>query len=252
MNELLLSPYIIAMVFFFVALVYSSVGLGGGSSYTALMALLGFSTLAIPMVSLILNLLVTTVGSYNFIRKKHARLRLILPFVVTSIPMAYFGGSLQLGADMFYLLLMFSLVLVAVRIYFLPETSMRLNISPARKLLLSLFIGAALGFIAGTVGIGGGIYLVPLILILGLGNAREAAASGAIFIWINSLFGLASRLQYNSIDLLAYVPLLVAVVIGGAMGSWLGANRYQPRTMEKILGVIIIVAIVALGRKLLA
>jgi hypothetical protein len=134
----------------------------------------------------------------------------------------------------------------------MPQASMRLNISPAQKYLLTLLIGAALGFIAGTVGIGGGIYLVPLILILGLGNAREAAASGAIFIWINSLFGLASRLQYNSIDLQPFILLLVAVVIGGTMGSWLGANRYQPRTMEKILGVIIILAVVALARKLLA
>jgi uncharacterized protein len=252
MNELLISPYIIALVFFIVAFVYSSVGLGGGSSYTALMAMIGFSTLAIPMVSLILNLMVTTVGSYNFIRRRHARLRLILPFAVTSIPMAYFGGTLQLPAEIFYLLLLLSLVLVAVRIYFMPEASMRLNISPAQKYLLSLLIGAALGFIAGTVGIGGGIYLVPLILILGLGNAREAAASGAIFIWINSLFGLASRLQYNAMDLQPFIPLLVAVVIGGTMGSWLGANRYQPRTMEKILGVIIILAIVALARNLLA
>src|SRR5210317_962915 len=100
--ELISSPYFIAVLFFIVAFAYSSVGLGGGSSYTALMAILGFNTLAIPMVSLTLNLMVTTIGAFNFIRYKHARLNLILPFLVTSIPMAYLGGALQVPKELFY------------------------------------------------------------------------------------------------------------------------------------------------------
>ncbi len=250
MTELLLSPYTIAFLFFLIAFIYSSVGLGGGSAYTALMALLGFSTLAIPMVSLTLNLMVTTLGSLNFIRKGHARLNLILPFLVTSIPMAYLGGAIHLPKDFFYLILMISLCIVAARIYFWPTTSMKLNMSRKGKLAVSLLAGAILGFVAGTVGIGGGIYLVPLILVLGLGTTKEAAASGAIFIWVNSLFGLISRLQYNAIDFSDYIPLILAVAAGGLLGSHLGSSHYPPRTMEKILGVIIILAIIALTRKL--
>jgi hypothetical protein len=100
-------------------------------------------------------------------------------------------------------------------------------------------------------GIGGGIYLVPLIILLGLGTAKEAAACGVIFIWVNSLSGLVSRLQHNAIDLSAYIPMIIAVLIGGALGSYTGAVKYPPRVMEKVLGIIILVAIGFLLRKLI-
>lgn len=250
-TEIFLSPSFITTLFFLVAFVYSSVGLGGGSSFTALMAIMGFSTLAIPMLSLSLNLLVTSIGSLNFIRHKHARIRLILPFLISSIPMAYLGGALQLAPEVFYWALLVSLCLVAARIYLWQETSVKLELTDKAKLAISLLAGAILGFVAGVAGIGGGIYLVPLIIILGLGSPKEAAACGVIFIWINSLFGLLSRLQYNSIDLIQYLPMLGAVLLGGLLGSWLGAAHYSVRFMERILGVIILLAILALGRKLL-
>lgn len=251
MIELISLPYFVAGLFFVVAFVYSSVGMGGGSSYTALMAILGFSTLAIPMISLSLNLMVSTVGAYNFIRYKHARLKLILPFMVTSIPMAYVGGALHLPKELFYWLLLVSLVFVALRIYFWSNSSLNLNLSARGKLVVALISGAVLGLIAGIVGIGGGIYLVPLILILGLGTAKEAAACGVIFVWMNSLSGLVSRLQYNTIDFSDYIPLIVAVFIGGALGSYTGAVKYPAKLMEKVLGVIILIAIAFLARKVI-
>ena len=140
---------------------------------------------------------------------------------------------------------------VAVRLYFWKNTSLRLNLGARQRLAVSLVAGAVLGLVAGAIGIGGGIYLVPLIIILGLGTTKEAAACGAIFIWLNSLSGLAARLQYNAIDLQQYVPLIFAVFLGGALGSWRGAGRYSAQTMERVLGVVIIVAIVILIRKLL-
>lgn len=251
MMELISSPYFIAFLFFLVAFAYSSVGLGGGSSYTALMAIMGFSVLTIPMVSLSLNFLVTLIGSFNFIRYKHARLKLILPFIVSSIPMAYLGGALQLPKELFYWLLLISLVFVALRIYFLSNVSLTLDLSARGKLVIAFISGAILGLIAGIVGIGGGIYLVPLIIILGLGSAKEAAAAGVIFIWVNSLAGLISRFQHNAIDLTEYIPLIIAVIIGGSLGSFVGAARYPPKVMEKVLGIIIIVAIGFLTRKLI-
>ena len=249
--ELVYSPVFIAGLFFIVAFVYSSVGLGGGSSYTALMAILGFNALAIPMISLSLNLLVTSIGSFNFIRNRHARWRLIAPFLITSIPMAYLGGSLQLPKTVFYWLLFISLLFVVARIYLWRETSLQLNLSARSKLAVSLVAGSVLGLIAGIVGIGGGIYLVPLIIILGLGKGQQAAACGAIFVWLNSAAGLISRLQYNAIDLGGYIPLIIAVILGGWLGSYLGSTRFSARKMEKILGLIILVALAFLGRKLL-
>ena len=251
MTELFSSIYIIAALFFLVALFYSSVGLGGGSLYTALMAIIGFSATVIPMVSLILNLFVTSVGSYNFIRNKHARLALVAPFLIASMPMAYLGGALQLPKAIFYWVLLLSLILVAARIYFWRNMAFQLQLGSTGKLLVSMLAGTILGLVAGIVGIGGGIYLVPLIIILGLGTEKQAAACGAIFIWLNSLAGLVSRLQYNAIDLTPYIPLIIAVILGGALGSWLGAVRLSRNAMEQILGVIVIVAIVFLARTLL-
>ncbi len=213
------------------------------------MAVFGMNTLEIPMISLTLNLFATSVGSYNFVRNKHAKLKLILPFLISSIPMAYVGGALKLPKEIFYWILLISLVLVAARIYIWENTTVRFNIGQIGKLIISLIIGSVLGLIAGIVGIGGGIYLLPVIIILGLGTEKEAAACGAIVVWLNSLSGLIARLQYNLIDLTNYIPLISAVLIGSALGSFLGSFKYSPKTMQKILGVVIVIAIFLLTKK---
>lgn len=249
-GELIASPIFIAIIFFIIAFVYSSVGLGGGSSYTAMMAIMGFSVLAIPMISLSLNVIVTTIGSINFIRNRHAQWRLIFPFLITSMPMAYLGGSLHVSKEFFYWILLVSLCVVAARIYFWREMKFELNLSSRGKLIVSLIAGTLLGLIAGIAGIGGGIYLVPLIIIFGLGSEKQAAACGAIFIWLNSTLGLLSRLQYNPMEIGIFIYLVVAVVAGALLGSYLGAFKLSAKTMDKILGVIILIAIFALVRKL--
>jgi uncharacterized membrane protein YfcA len=248
--EILTSPYFLACLFFIVAFAYSSVGLAGGSSYSALLAIFGFSALAIPMITLTLNLFVSTVGSFNFIRYKHARFKLITPFLFTSIPMAYLGGSIKLSKEIFYWILLFTLIFIALRIYLWGNVSIRLNLNKVNRLFISLTGGALLGLLAGVVGIGGGVYLIPLIIILGMGSEKEAAACGVIFIWLNSLSGIIARSQYNAIDLREYIPLIVAVIIGGTAGSFLGSTKLQPKTMQKILGVIVLVAVVFLVKKL--
>jgi len=250
MDIIFSSPYFIALLFFVIAFAYSSVGLGGGSSYTALMAILGFNTLTIPMLSLSLNLVVTTIGSVNFIRNKHANIKLILPFLLSSMPMAYLGGSLQLAKEMFFIVLWLSLIFVAARIYFWKDTGFSLNLNAQQKISISVMAGAVLGLVAGIVGIGGGIYLVPLILILGLGSAKEAAACGAIFVWLNSMMGIVSRFQHNPVSFNEYIPLIVAALLGGFAGSFMGSTRFDAKLMEKILGGIILIAITLLTRKL--
>lgn len=226
-------------------------GLGGGSSYTALMAVFGVSTLAIPMISLSLNLFVTSAGSFNFIRNGHARIKLILPFLISSIPMAYLGGSIEVPKEIFYLILLISLFFVAFRIYVWKNTNINLNLDRNGKIIVSLVAGSVLGLVAGIVGIGGGIYLVPLIIILGLGTTKEAAACGAIFIWLNSCAGLISRLHYNSFDVSNYVPLIAAVLLGGVSGSFMGSFKFSPKAVERTLGALIIVAIIFLARKII-
>lgn len=245
------SIYFLSLLFFIVALVYSSVGLGGGSSYTALMVVFGVNIVAVPLVSLTLNIFVSTVGSYNFLRNRHGKFSLIFPFLVVSMPAAYLGGALRLPKDYFYMVLLVSLIFVAIRIYVWDNTRLRLNLTPTGKLLISLISGGVLGLIAGIVGIGGGIYLVPLIIILNLGTPKEAAACGSVFIWLNSVSGLVSRLQYNSIDLTAYAPLIIAVVAGGFFGSFMGSFKLSPKALEKMLGSVILIAIFFLSKKIL-
>ena len=249
MTDLTISISLLAIIFAIVAFFYASVGLGGGSSYTALLAIFGAGAVTIPMVSLTLNVLVTTIGSIVFLSQRHARLRLIAPFLITSIPMAYVGGMLHLPKKLFYLVLLVSLAFAAMRIYF-PKKTKPLPLNDRGKFFLALGCGAVLGLIAGIAGIGGGVYLVPLILLLGLGTAKEAAASGAFFIWVNSVAGLAARLQYNSIDLHPYLPLIFAVLGGGLLGSYMGAVKFSPMRMQKMLGTILLVAICFMLRKM--
>ncbi len=249
MDDLMISPALLAAIFFLVAFLYSSVGLGGGSSYTALLAAAGAGMQVIPMVSLTLNIIVSSIGSLTFLRHDHARLRLIAPFLAASIPMAYVGGALRLPKEYFLWLLLISLLLSAARIYF-PNPVKQLPLGDRGKIFVSLVAGAVLGLVAGIVGIGGGIYLVPLVILLGLGSPKEAAACGAFFIWVNSVSGMVARLQYNPVDLLPYVPLIVAVLGGGLLGSYMGAARFSPMRMQKMLGTILLVAICFMLRKM--
>jgi uncharacterized membrane protein YfcA len=250
MDELIISPYFLAGIFFVVAFAYASVGLGGGSSYAALMAIFGVSHLAIPTIALTLNLVVTSAASINYIRHRHLRLGLILPFMVTSIPFSYLGGSLVLPEEIFYWLLLITLCVVLVRIYAFDTVALRVTPGRSGQIAIALFTGSLLGFIAGSVGIGGGVYLVPLIIILGLGTEKEAAACGAAFVLLNSVSGLIARLPRHGIDILEIMPLLVAVLVGGLAGSQAGSARFSSRMMDKILGVIILVAILFLVRRL--
>ncbi len=149
-------------------------------------------------------------------------------------------------------MLLLSLVFVAIRIYFWQSTTIKLNIDQKGKIIISLLAGSILGLVAGIVGIGGGIYLVPLIIILGLGTEKEAAACGAIFIWLNSFSGLLSRFQYNPIVLTSYIPLIIAVFAGGSLGSFMGSFKLSPKLIEKILGAVIIFAIVLLTKKVMS
>lgn len=249
MEELTIHLSLLALIFGAVAFFYASVGLGGGSSYTSLLAIFGASMTAIPTVSLSLNLLVTTVGSIVFLSKGHGRLRLILPFLLTSMPMAYLGGMLHLPKMLFYPVLLVSLIFAALRVY-RPGEIKALPLGERGKILLSLCCGALLGLVAGITGIGGGVYLVPLILLLGLGTAKEAAACGAFFIWVNSAAGLLPRLQDSTLDPLLIAPLAVAVLLGGMAGSFLGAGRFEAQTMQRILGSVLVIAIISLGRKI--
>lgn len=254
MTSLGISPelvWLLAGMFFIVAMLYSSVGLGGGSTYTAMLTIIGVNYFLIPTISLVLNLIVTFIGMVNYWRGGFVNLRLIAPFLLSSLPMAYLGGSIRLSRTVFLWLLMITLVIVVIRIYFGSDLSFRFKLTNRQKLLFSLALGGILGFIAGTVGIGGGIYLVPLMIMFSLATAKEAAAAGSAFIWLNSLTGIAARAQWTNLIPTDLVPLMVLVLLGGFVGSYMGSFKFKPVVIQKTLGVVIIIAIFFITRKII-
>ena len=250
MGDLIIPLYALASLFFVVALLYSSVGLGGASSYVPLLAIAGVYYEWIPSTSLMLNIAVTVIGTFNFWRQGHLRMQLISVFLLSSIPMSYLGGAIALEKDAFYLLLWLTLVFVAIRIYWKKELRLVIKLKPQTQLFVSLLLGAILGFVSGTVGIGGGIYLVPMIILFDLGTEKEAAASGAVFILLNSIAGLIARFQRGAVNLEFILPLLLAVLAGGFLGSRLGAIRFKPQTIQQILGLVVILALLLLSQKI--
>lgn len=246
-----MSEVLLPILFLIVAFIYSSVGLGGGSSYTALMTIVGVSYTLIPSTTLTLNLVVTFIGMINFWRNGHGRIDLVGPFLLTSIPMAYIAGSLDLPENIFQSILVGTLMLVAVRIYFFDGLTLSIQLSTLQKWITIIGLGGILGFIAGAVGIGGGIYLVPLIILFGLGTTKEAAAAGSLFIWANSLVGVIARYKAGTFDGDFIMPLIFAVLIGGFAGSYCGSSKFASRTIQKIMGVVIIIAILFLLKDLM-
>ncbi len=230
------------LVFFAIAFFYSMVGFGGGSSYLAVLVLAGLSYDQVPPVALLCNLVVTAGASWHFYRAGHLRWPTVLPFAVASIPLAYLGGRTTISETQFCLLLGLSLLVAAARLLLgrrPVEPVWQLNWSQAW--LLGIPIGAGLGFLAGLVGIGGGIFLSPLLLLLRWVNVKQAAAAASVFIVLNSAAGLLGHLQKGSgISLSLLLPLGLVVLLGGQLGSRIGAYRVPMPRLQQVVGVLIL------------
>jgi uncharacterized membrane protein YfcA len=231
---------VLALTFFFIALIYSSVGFGGGSSYLAILALTDIRYLLMPKVALICNLLVVTGGCYHFYKQKHFNKQLILPFVLSSVPMAFLGGMYPIKEKVFLILLTSSLLLAGLRLLFVTRFVDQEARPPS--LLTSSLVGSALGLLSGLVGLGGGIFLSPLMLNLRWGRPKEVAAAASAFIFLNSLAGLAGQLTKGmSEEIFSHWPLFIAVILGGQIGSRLGTHPIvSQRNMQRATAVLIL------------
>jgi uncharacterized membrane protein YfcA len=165
--------------------------------------------------------------------------------------MAYMAGSLDLNEFIFQTVLLITLILVVIRIYFFDTFTFSFQLSQAKKWIFIILLGSILGFIAGAIGIGGGIYLIPLIIIFGLGSEKEAAAAAATFICVNSLVGFIARFKSGTFNPDFILPLIGFVAVGGFLGSYYGSKKYDAKKIQKVMGGIIIVAIILLTRKML-
>lgn len=231
----------IALAFGVVAFVYSSAGLGGGSAYLAILALAGLSAKQLPLISLSCNLLVAGLAFYGYARNGYLRWKLVAPFVLTSVPFSFLGGQIHVGESLFRVLLAFSLWMAAgFFLYKRDPFVVTRSLSHSEIWKWALPCGAALGLLSGMVGIGGGIFLIPLLLILGLATTKEAAAAGSFFILVNSFSGLAGRILSQPLPLETIWPLWLAVLIGGALGGSMGAGRFSPIAVQRVFAGIVV------------
>ena len=235
---------------FLVAVLYSSVGHGGASGYLAILVLAGFARPEITPLVLVLNILVASIGFASYQRAGHFAPALLVPFVVTSIPAAFLGGLLTIDDRAYRLILGSALAAAAVRFLLVPSIVTPSQPIPTGRLWgIGLPVGGILGLLAGMVGIGGGIFLSPLLLFMGWADAKRTASVSAAFIVLNSSTGLAAQLlRGGSLDRDLAAPFLAAVAVGGAIGSFLGATRFSLLALQRFLGVVLATA----GLKLLA
>jgi uncharacterized protein len=232
---------ILIISFFAIALIYASVGFGGGSSYLALLAIMNLPMETIRPAALLCNIIVVTGGTYIFWKEGLLDFRKCWPFVVASIPLAFLGGYFDPTESMF-VVLGFSLILAGILLWVQPE-----NLSQVRSsnTPLNVCLGGGIGFLSGYVGIGGGIFLSPLLHLIHWDNAKKISALASFFILVNSLSGLAGQvLRSAELDWSFILPLLLSVLVGGQIGSRLGAKRFNPLFIKRITSVLIVLAAV--------
>jgi uncharacterized membrane protein YfcA len=238
---------ILSLSFFFIALIYASVGFGGGSSYLALLAQPMFLLLpeVIRPVALLCNIIVVVGGTIIFYREKKIDWKAMWPFLFASVPFAYLGGFWKLEHHTFFIILGITLLIAAILLWIQPEKI----VAPEKRLNstgVNIALGGSIGFLSGLVSIGGGIFLSPVLHFLRWSDAREISALASLFILVNSISGLAGQFHrgFPAIDVMFLVPLLLAVFIGGQIGSRIGATKFNPLYIKRITAVLILLAAV--------
>lgn len=225
------------------AVLYTSVGHGGATLYLAILTLAGYAVEALVPTVLAVNIVAAAIAFVVFRRAGHLRVRLLLPFVVTSVPMAFVGGFVDLGGPAGQILLGTALLLAAFRFLLVPKApAQRIPMEGWPYLVGAPLLGAALGFLAGATGIGGGIFLSPVLVLLGWGDVREAGNVAAAFIVLNSAAGLSARVLSTPVDLGFLVPVVLVVAVGALVGSFVGARRLRAVVLRLLLGVVLFAA----------
>lgn len=241
----------LALLFFVVAAIYSTAGFGGGSAYIALMTLFGVPYERIPVVALTCNLIVVSAGVYHFARAGHLDWRALWPWVAGSVPAALVGGRMPITQPVFLWLLGGSLLAAGAALAWpVREPAGVRSANPAA----AFAIGGGLGLLSGMVGIGGGIFLSPLVSWLRWATPKQAAAMAAAFIWLNSAAGLVGQLWKRSLPALdgEWALLAAAVLAGGQLGSRLGAGRIPQARVRQVTGLVVIAAGVTCCARLVA
>jgi uncharacterized membrane protein YfcA len=234
-------PLWVPLAFFLAAIVYAAAGFGGGSAYLAVLSVSGLPYQSMPQTALLCNVAVSIGGVWHFHRGGHLAFKRVLPFFVLSTPLAFAGGRIQIDRELFSVLLGVSLFAAGIHMLIpRPEAAVRV-MSASRQWVIGLPVGGALGFLSGLVGIGGGVFLAPVLLIFGWTTPKQTAATASLFIFVNSVAGLTGQVVKGAYIGWMSLALVVAAVLGGQIGSRTGAYRMSSANIRRLLAAVIMV-----------
>jgi uncharacterized membrane protein YfcA len=245
--------FILSFLFFLTAILYSSVGFGGGSTYLALLLIWDVPYQVFPIIALCCNIVVVSGNCFNYIKAGNINIKLLTPFLISSIPFAFIGGSLQLNKSFFEILLFIVLtsaglsLLLKFRSF---DESKEVNNNIPK--IISVLIGGFIGFVSGVVGIGGGIFLSPVLLLIKAGKAKHIATTASLFILINSISGLVGQSTKGFIfdEIYNYWLLFLLVLIGGQLGNFLNIKILPARVMILLTAGLVMFVSVRMGFRL--
>ena len=245
---------ILPILFFVTALLYSSVGFGGGSTYLALLLIWEIPYYILPVIALGCNIIVVFGNSINYIKAGNLNLKLLTPYLIGSVPMAFIGGTLEIEKNIFEVLLFFVLLVSGLLLLFnFKSYDDNENKYKEVKYIYSLFIGSIIGILSGIVGIGGGIFLSPILFLLRAGLPKHIVTTSSIFILINSFAGIIGQLTKSYVlnDIIEYWYLLFFVLIGGQIGNYLNLKILPTRFLALITSCLVIFVAVRMGIKVI-
>ena len=246
---------ILSIFFFITAILYSSVGFGGGSTYLVLMLIWDIPYYIFPVIALFCNIIVVSGNSINYVRSGNLNYNLLIPYLIGSVPFAFFGASISITKDLFEILLF--VVLIIAGLFLLIESKSfdknEIKINQIPK-ISSIIIGSIIGFISGVVGIGGGIFLSPILFLMKAGYPKQIIVTASLFILINSIFGVAGQLTKDIVfnQFLNFWPLFLAVLVGGQIGNLLNIKFLSNKTLAITTSLLVIFVAVRMGFRLLS
>jgi len=241
---------LLAILFLVTAVLYSSVGFGGGSTYLALLLIWGVPYSIFPVIALSCNILVVSGNCFNYIRAGNLNFKLLLPYLIGSIPLAYVGGSLPIEKKLFEILLFLVLTNAGILLLFNFKSYDDKDESYKKiPIFISILIGGLLGFVSGIVGIGGGIFLSPILFLIRAGRPKHIVTTASLFILINSISGIIGQLTKNEVlvEIQNYWFLLIAVLIGGQIGNFLNLKIFPTRILVLVTAFLVLFVAIRIG-----
>ena len=244
---------ILSILFLITAILYSSVGFGGGSTYLALLLIWDIPYYIFPILALICNVIVVSGNSFNYIRAGNHNIKLLIPFLIGSVPFAFLGGSLRIDRELFEIIL-FLVLSIAGLLLLINNKSYEDQEVLVKKInyFVSLLIGSFLGLVSGVVGIGGGIFLSPILFLLRADKPKNIITTASLFILINSISGIFGQLTKDNIlgEIINYWPLFCAVLLGGLFGNFLNLKIFSNRTLAILTSLLVIFVSIRMALKI--